>query len=274
MSNIHPTAIVAPSAQVPASCTIGPFCTIGPNVVLGENCRLISHVVLVGDEAGHLTLGANCVVYPFACLGIAPQDLKYAGEPTRCTIGANNTIRESVTISRGTVGGGGETTLGDGCLIMAYVHIGHDYHIGNGCILANAATLAGHVTVEDFAVVGALCPVHQFCRIGKYSYIGGGTTITQDVLPYSLTSIERNNHAYGLNKVGLERRGFTPAQLKALRQAYRLLQHSKLNTTDALAAIRASLSESPAGDPHADDIAQHVRYLADFIANSPRGIIK
>jgi UDP-N-acetylglucosamine acyltransferase len=262
---IHPTAIVAPEAQIPASCSIGPYCTIAPNVVLGEDCRLISHVIL----DGHLTLGRGTIVHPFACVGVAPQDLKYAGEPTRCEIGENNTIREYVTISRGTAGGGGLTTLGSDCLIMAYVHIGHDSHIGNGCILANAATLAGHVTVEDYAVVGALCPVHQFCRIGKYSYIGGGTTITQDVLPYSLTSIERNNHAYGLNKVGLERRGFTPAQLKALRHAYRLLQASKLNTTDALAAIRATLAESPNAAT-----TEHVAYLADFIANSHRGIIK
>ena len=267
--NIHPTAIVAEGAKIPASSTVGPYCTVGANVVLGENCRLLSHVVLAGDDTGHLTLGNNNTVYPFACLGIAPQDLKYHSEPTRLTIGADNSIREYVTISRGTVGGGGETTVGDGCLIMAYTHIGHDSHIGSGCILANSATLAGHVIVEDYAVVGALCPVHQFCRIGKYSYIGGGTTITQDVLPYSLTSIERNNHAYGLNKVGLERRGFTPAQMKALRQAYRLLQASKLNVRDALAAIRATLEETPAGPD-----TEHVAYLADFIANSERGIIK
>jgi UDP-N-acetylglucosamine acyltransferase len=263
--HIHPTAIVAPGAQVPASCTIGPYCTIGANVVLGENCELISHVVL----DGHTTLGAGNRVFPFACIGIAPQDLKYAGEPTRCTLGDLNTIREYVTISRGTSGGGGITTVASGCLIMAYTHIGHDSHIGTGCILANSATLAGHVIVEDYAVVGALCPVHQFCRIGRYAYIGGGTTITQDVLPYSLTSIERNNHAYGLNKVGLERRGFSPAQIKALRHAYRLLQASKLNTTDALAAIRATLAQSSSS---AD--SEHVVYLADFIANSHRGVIK
>jgi UDP-N-acetylglucosamine acyltransferase len=268
-SGIHPTAIVAAGARIPASCTVGPWCTIGPNVTLGEDCRLISHVVLGADEAGHLTLGRGNIIYPFACVGIAPQDLKYAGESTRCVIGDNNTVREYVTISRGTTGGGGVTTVGNGCLIMAYTHIGHDSHIGNGCILANSATLAGHVTVEDYAVVGALCPVHQYCRIGRYSYIGGGTTITQDVLPYSLTSIERNNHAYGLNKVGLERRGFTPAQLKQLRHAYHLLQASRLNTTDALAAIRATLAEST--EP---ETTEHVRYLADFIANSQRGIIK
>jgi UDP-N-acetylglucosamine acyltransferase len=259
---IHPTAIVAAGAQVPASCAVGPYCTVGADVILGEECELISHVVL----DGHLTAGAKNLFYPFACVGIAPQDLKYAGEPTRVEMGNGNTIREYVTISRGTTGGGGVTRVGSGCLIMAYTHIGHDSSIGNGCILANSATLAGHVTVEDYAVVGALCPVHQFCRIGRYSYIGGGTTITQDVLPYSLTSIERNNHAYGLNKVGLERRGFTPQQIKQLRQAYRLLQASKLNTTDALAAIRATLAD--------DADAEHVRYLADFIASSERGIIK
>jgi UDP-N-acetylglucosamine acyltransferase len=266
LARIHPTAIIAPGAQIPASCTIGPFCTIGPHVILGEHCELVSHVVLGGDEAGHLTLGAHNKIFSFACLGIAPQDLKYAGEPTRLTIGDNNSIREYVTISRGTTGGGGVTTIGDGCLIMAYTHIGHDSHIGNGCILANSATLAGHVIVEDFAVVGALCPIHQFCRIGRYAYIGGGTTITQDVLPYSLTSIERNNHAYGLNKIGLERRGFTPEQIKQLRHAYRLLQAAKLNTTDALAAIRETITATPD--------AEHVAYLADFIANSQRGIIK
>jgi UDP-N-acetylglucosamine acyltransferase len=265
VSNIHPTAIVAPGAQIPTLCSIGPYCTIGPDVVLGEECELVSHVVLDGQ----LTLGRGNRIYPFACIGIAPQDLKYAGEATRCELGDNNTIRESVTISRGTVGGGGVTRLGSGCLIMAYVHIGHDSQIGDGCILANAATLAGHVVIEDYAVVGALCPVHQHCRIGRYSYIGGGTTITQDVLPYSLTCIERNNHAYGLNKVGLERRGFTPAQIKSLRQAYRLLQASKLNITDALAAIRATLLEEGVS---AD--TEHVRYLAEFIAASHRGVIK
>ena len=261
-ASIHPTAIVAPGAQIPASCNVGPWCTVGPNVILGENCELVSHVVL----DGHLTIGRNNRIFSFACLGIAPQDLKYAGELTRLEIGDNNSIREYVTISRGTKGGGGTTRIGSNCLIMAYTHIGHDSVIGDHCILANSATLAGHVTVEDFATVGALCPVHQFCRIGRYAYIGGGTTITQDVLPYSLTSIERNNHAYGLNKVGLERQGFTAEQLKELRAAYRTLLASRLNITDALAAIRESITIGNAGE--------HVVYLADFIANSQRGIIK
>lgn len=260
--SIHPTAIIEPGAVIPASCLVGPFCTVGANVVLGEECCLVSHVVL----AGHTTLGRGNRVFSFACVGIAPQDLKYRDEPTRCTLGDDNVIRECVTISRGTAGGGGETRVGSGCLIMAYAHIGHDSTIGDGCILANSATLAGHVTVEDYAVVGALCPVHQFCRIGRYAYVGGGTTITQDVLPYSLTSIERNNHAYGLNKVGLERRGFTPEQLRELRQAYRVLTGSKKNVSQALEQLRGTLETG--------EVGEHVRYLVDFVTASERGVIR
>ena len=260
--SIHPTAIVAKGAEIPDSCTIGPFCTVGESVVLGERCELISHVVL----DGHLTMGSDNRVFSFACLGIAPQDLKYKGEPTQLVIGDKNDFREYVTISRGTTGGGGLTRIGSGCLIMAYTHIGHDSVIGDGCILANGATLAGHVTVEDHAVVGALNPVHQFCTIGTHAYIGGGTTITQDVLPYSLTSIERNNHAYGINRIGLERKGFTPEEIKQLRAAYKLLQASKLNTTEAVAAIREKIALGEFGDK--------VAYLADFIAKSQRGVIK
>ena len=229
---------------------------------MGEDCELVSHVVL----DGHTTLGRGNRLFSFACIGIAPQDLKYRDEPTRLEIGDGNTIREYVTISRGTVGGGGLTRVGSDCLIMAYTHIGHDSSIGDGCILANSATLAGHVIVEDYAVVGALCPVHQFCRIGKYSYVGGGTTITQDVLPYSLTSIERNNHAYGLNKVGLQRRGFTAEQIRELGTAMRVLTSGKKNTTQALEVIHDMLAQ---GGGH-----EHVRYLADFVAASERGVIK
>jgi UDP-N-acetylglucosamine acyltransferase len=235
---------------------------VGANVVLGERCELVSHVVL----DGHLTMGADNRIFSFACLGVSPQDLKYKGEPTQLVIGDKNDFREYVTISRGTAGGGGVTRIGSGCLIMAYTHIGHDSLIGDHCILANGATLAGHVTVEDYAVVGALNPVHQFCTIGTHAYIGGGTTITQDVLPYSLTSIERNNHAYGINKIGLERKGFTPAEIKQLRAAYKLLQASKLNTSEAVAAIREKIAAGEFGDK--------VAYLADFIARSERGVIK
>lgn len=257
--SIHPTALVEQGAIVPRSANVGPYCTISAGVELGEGCELVSHVVLDGATR----LGAGCKVYSFAAIGVAPQDLKYAGEPTRCEIGERTVIREYVTISRGTTGGGGITRVGANCLIMAYTHIGHDSSIGNHCILANGATLAGHVTVEDYASVGALCPVHQFCRIGRHAYIGGGTTITQDVLPYSLTSAKRETHAYGLNKIGLERRGFSKDQLRELQHAYRLLLASKRNTSQALEALRNESSVS-------DD----VRYLLQFIETSERGVLK
>lgn len=255
--SVHPTAIISPGAEIPASCTIGPYSTIGPNVVLGENCELVSHVVL----DGHLRTGARNRFFSFACVGVAPQDLKYKGEPTGVALGDDNVIRESVTISRGTAGGGGTTRLGSGCLIMAYAHIGHDSIIGDGCILANAATLAGHVIVEDFATIGALNQVHQFCRIGKHAYTGGGTTVTQDVLPYSLTSAKRETHAYGLNKVGLERRGFDHDRLRAIQKAFRLLLSAKMNTSQALAHMKNISNED-------------VAYLVHFIESSERGVLK
>ena len=257
--SVHATAIVAPGAVVPGSCTVGPFCTIGAEVVLGEECVLVSHVVL----DGRLRAGDRNRFAPFAAIGVPPQDLKYKGEPTALELGDDNDIREYVTISRGTPGGGGTTRIGSGCLIMAYVHIGHDSVIGDGCILANAATLAGHVIVEDYASVGALCPVHQFCRIGRYSYVGGGTTVTQDVLPYSLTSARRETHAYGLNKVGLSRRGFSAERLRGLQHAFRLLLAAKMNTTQAIARLR---EEGSGGED--------VEYLLGFIESSERGILK
>ncbi len=264
--SVHPSSVIADTAVVPSSCTIGPFCTIGPDVVLGEECELISHVVL----DGHLRAGARNRFFPFAAVGVAPQDLKYRNEPTGVSLGEDNVIRESVTISRGTVGGGGTTRIGSQCLIMAYVHIGHDSVIGNGCILANAATLAGHVTVEEYASVGALCPVHQYCRIGRYAYIGGGTTITQDVLPYSLTSAKRETHAYGVNKVGLERRGFSRERLRTMQSAFRLLLASRLNTSQALDRLKQQRA-GHAMDPEAEaDLA----YLVDFIESSARGVLK
>jgi UDP-N-acetylglucosamine acyltransferase len=257
--SIHPTAVVAAGAQIPESCMVGPYCTVGPHVVLGEGCELVSHVVLDGK----LQAGARNRFFSFACVGVAPQDLKYKGEPTGVTLGDDNTIREGVTISRGTDGGGGTTRVGSHCLIMAYTHIGHDSVIGDYCILANAATLAGHVVVEDYATVGALCPVHQFCRIGRYAYIGGGTTITQDVLPFSLTSAKREVHSYSMNKVGLERSGFDRERVRAIHHAYRLLLAAKMNVSQATEKLRAE------GLASAD-----VAYLVEFIEKSERGIIR
>ena len=256
--NIHPTAIVDPSAKIPASCTVGPYCVVGAEVELGENCQVHSQVVL----AEKTTIGSDNQIFPFAVIGGDPQDVTYHGEPTRLEVGDRNIIREYVTINRGTLKGGGVTRVGSDTLIMAYTHIGHDSVIGDHAMLINGATLAGHVTVEEWAVVGALCPVHQFVRIGTHSYIGGGTTITQDVLPFSMTSAERDTHAFMLNKVGLQRRGFSPKRIARLHHAFKILLASKLNTSQALEKLSAE-----AQDP---DVAA----LVKFIEASERGIIK
>ena len=255
--SVHPSAVIEPGAVVPASCTVGPFCMIGPEVVLGEDCTLISHVVLTGRTR----IGARNVFHPFCAIGVAPQDLKYGGEATETVLGDGNTIRENVTVSRGTTGGGGITRIGSHCLLMASAHIGHDSLVGNHCILANAATLAGHVVIEDYATVGAFSPVHQHCTVGTYAFIGGGTIVTQDVLPFSKTSGRRENKAFGVNSVGLERRGFGPERIKALQRAFRLLLVSKLNTTQALEKMR---------ELEGEDVA----LLVGFIERSERGVIK
>ncbi|HEX6878844.1 MAG TPA: acyl-ACP--UDP-N-acetylglucosamine O-acyltransferase [Terriglobales bacterium] len=256
---IHPTAVIDPSTKIPSSCTIGPYCIVGANVEMGENCELVSHVVLEGPTR----LGNNNKIYPFSAIGIGPQDLSYKGEPTRLEIGDRNMIREYVTIHRGTVKGGQLTKIGNDCLIMAYSHIAHDCLVSDHVIMANAATLAGHVTVEEWAVVGALCPVHQFVRVGAHSYIGGGTTITQDVLPFSKTSAVREVHAYGANSVGLERRGFSKERIRAIQLAFRTLIASKLNTTQAIERLRSK-----------GDITEDVEMLIKFIENSERGVLK
>lgn len=257
--SIHPSAVVHPSTKIPESCTIGPFCVVGADVEMGERCELVSHVVLEGPTK----LGDDNKIFPFSAVGIGPQDLTYKGEPTRLEIGDRNQIREYVTIHRGTVKGGQLTKIGSDCLIMAYAHIAHDCLIGDHVIMANAATLAGHVTVEDWAVVGALCPVHQFVRVGKHSYIGGGTTITQDVLPFSKTSAVREVHAYGANSVGLERRGFSKERVRKIQRAFRALLASKLNTTQALERIKSD-----------GELTEDVEMLVNFIESSERGILK
>lgn len=256
---IHPTAIIDPKARVPESCKIGPYCVIGPGVELGENCHLVSHVAVHGPTI----IGKENGIFPFAALGMDPQDVTYHGEPTRLEIADHNEIREYVTINRGTLKGGGVTRIGSHTLIMAYTHVGHDSVIGDHVMLVNGATLAGHVTVEEWAVVGALCPVHQFVRIGAHSYIGGGTTITQDVLPFSKTSAARDTHAYGLNTVGLERRGFSKERIRKIHHAYKVLLASKLNTTQALERLKAEV-----------DRGEDVDMLIRFIEASERGVIK
>jgi UDP-N-acetylglucosamine acyltransferase len=255
----HPTAIVDPGAKVHPSCKIGPYCVIGPEVELGERCHLVSHVAIEGPTK----IGADNAFFPFCSIGMAPQDLTYAGEPTRLEIGEHNTIREFVTINRGTVKGGGLTRVGNHILVMAYTHIAHDCVIGDHVILANAATLGGHVTVEEWATVGALCPVHHFIHIGAHAFIGGGTTITRDVLPFSKTSAARDVQAYGLNAIGLERRGFSKERIRKIHHAYRVLLASKLNTSQALEKLKAEA-----------DRGEDVEMLIRFIEQSERGVIK
>lgn len=257
--SIHPTAIVDPSAKAPASCEIGPYCIVGAGVELGENCRLRSHVVLGGPSK----FGDNNEIFDFATVGGDPQDTTYRGEPTRLEVGDRNVIREYVSISRGTAKGGGTTRIGSDTLIMAYTHVGHDSQIGDHVMLINGATLAGHVTVEEWAVVGALCPVHQYVRIGAHAYVGGGTVITQDVLPYSMTSAERDTHAFMLNKVGLQRRGFSAERVGKLHHAFKVLLASRLNTSQALEKLRAE-----------SDLGEDVELLVRFIQTSQRGVIK
>ena len=257
--NIHPTAIIDPRAKVPASCKVGPYCVIGADVELGEGCQLVSHVAIEGPAK----IGSENSFFPFAAIGMAPQDVTYKGEPTRLEIGDHNEIRECVTISRGTIKGGGVTKIGSHTLIMAYTHVGHDSVIGDHVMLVNGATIAGHVIVEDWAVVGALCPVHQFVRIGKHSYIGGGTTITQDVLPFSMTSAARETHAYGMNKVGLERRGFSKERIRKIHHAYKILLASKMNTSQALEKLKAET-----------DRGEDVDMLIRFVESAQRGVIK
>ena len=257
--SIHPTAIVDPSAKVPASCSIGPYCVVGADVEMGENCQLLPNVVLGGPTK----MGSENQIHSFAVVGGDPQDVTYHGERTRLEIGDRNIIREYVTISRGTAKGTGVTRVGSDTLIMAYTHIGHDSVIGDHAMLINGATLAGHVTVEDWAVVGALCPVHQYVRIGAHSYIGGGTTITQDVLPYSMTSAERDTHAFMLNRVGLQRRGFSRERITKLHHAYKILLASKLNTSQALEKLRSEREQG-----------EDVDALMRFIESSQRGVIK
>lgn len=257
---VHPTAVVSPRAELGEGVSVGPFAIVGDDVRVGDRTRVGAHVVVEGPT----TLGADNVVFPFAALGHPPQDLKFAGERTELVVGDRNQIREYVTLHRGTAGGGGVTRVGSDNLLMVGVHVAHDCVVGDRCILANNATLAGHVTIESDATVGAFSPVHQFCRVGRHAFIGGGSIVVQDVLPFSRC---QGNHArcFGENSVGLKRKGFGDDEIRRIHRAFRLLLAAKLNTTQALEAIKA--------DPKlADD--ENVAYLVAFIESSERGVVK
>jgi UDP-N-acetylglucosamine acyltransferase len=232
---------------------------VGNDVELGDACVLHPHAVVNGPAR----LGRENVFHPFCSVGGDPQDMKYGGERTELAVGDGNIFREFVTVNRGTLQGGGVTRLGNHNLFMAYVHIAHDCQIGSHTIFANGATLAGHVTVEDHATLGAFCPVHQYCRIGRYSYVGASTVITQDVPPFSKVVAQRETRCYGVNTIGLERQGFDEERIRTIEQAYRVLLRSKLNTTQALEQLRATLNGS------AD-----VEELIHFIETAERGLTK
>ena len=257
MTFIHQTAIVAPEAQLGADCYIGPFCTVGAEVSLGEGVRLDSHVAV----DGRTSIGRGTHIFPFVSIGLAPQDLKYGGEETATEIGEGNQIREFVTIHRGTAGGGGVTRIGDRNLLMAQAHVAHDCQIGSDVIMANAATLAGHVEIADRANVGAYSGVHQFCRVGREAFVGGYSVVVKDAPPFAII---QGNHAkcYGLNRVGMRRRGYAKEVIENLNHAYRLLLSSKLNTTQALERIREEISG-----------CEEVDLLVEFIESSKRGVV-
>lgn len=258
MSGIHSQALVDERANVGANVEIGPFCVIGPDVTLGDGCRLLSHVVVEGLTE----IGPETVISPFASIGGAPQDLRYGGEQTRLVIGARNTIRESATLNRGTADGGGVTRVGDGNLLMAYTHVGHDCRIGDDNILANGSTLAGHVEVGNHATVGAYCGIHQFCRVADFAFIGGFTVLTQDALPW-VTTVGNRAKAYGLNLIGLRRRGYPKETIQALKRAYTTLFRSKLRLSEALEALEADAGEF-----------EEVRYFLEFVRSSERGVTR
>lgn len=218
MTDIHATAIVDKGAKIGDGVVVGPYCCIGPDVALADGVKLHSHVVVTGRTS----IGPNTHIFPFASIGHQPQDLKYQGEPSELIIGANNVIREHVTMNPGTSGGGMVTRVGNNCLFMMSCHVAHDAQVGNHVILANNATLAGHVEVGDFAILGGLSAVHQFCRIGQHAMVGGMSGVEQDVIPYGSVMGNRARLA-GLNIVGLKRRGFSRNDITALRKAYRLL---------------------------------------------------
>jgi UDP-N-acetylglucosamine acyltransferase len=256
---VHATAIVDPSARIDPSADIGPWCVIGAEVEIGARTRLMANLFVEGPA----TIGEGNVFFPYSTVGVASQDKKYRGERAFTRIGNRNSIREFVTIHRGTQGGGLLTSIGDDCLVMAYSHVAHDCRIGNHVILGNSVGLAGHVIVEDWADVSPFSGVHQFCRIGRHAFIGPYSVIKQDVMPFSLTSNQPEVQVFGANAVGLARRGVEKASIEALQTAFRLLTRAGLNTSQAVERIRAEV-------PPCVEVEQ----LLEFIAASERGVVK
>ena len=253
---IHPTAIVDKSAELGPDVEIGPYSVIGANVTIGRGTKLIAHVSIQERSV----IGEGCTIYPFSAIGGPPQDIMYKGEDTTCVIGNRNTIREYVTVNRGSKSSG-STIVGSDNFIMAYAHVAHDCRVGSHTIMANCATLAGHVHVDDYAILSGLCAAHQFCRIGKYAFISGLTGVPKDVPPFMMAAGNRAR-LYGLNAVGLERQGIAKAEIVKLKRAYRILFRSSLPLEKSLKLVEEELD----GD--------NVRELVTFIRSSERGICR
>jgi UDP-N-acetylglucosamine acyltransferase len=255
---IHPSAVIDPDARIDATAEIGPFCVVGSGVTIGARTVLKGHNFVEGPT----TIGADNLFYPFSSIGVASQDLKYAGEHAETQIGDHNLIREFVTVHRGTQGGGAVTRVGDHNLLMAYSHVAHDCRVGDNIVLGHGATLGGHVDIGDYARVSAFVGIHQFCRVGAHSIIGGYAVITRDVMPFAMVSEEREAKMYRANSVGLERRGFAAEQIEAINKAFRFLRSENL-LADAIARMRAELPKS-----------EEINQLIAFIEKSERGFIK
>ena len=253
---IHPTAVVDRHAEIDPSAEVGPCAVIGPKVKIGPRTRVGPHAVIEGDTA----IGADNVVFQFAAVGAIPQDLKYAGEPTRLVIGNSNRIREFATVHIGTAAGGGVTRIGNGCLLMANSHVAHDVQLGDGCILANSTALAGHVVVEDHVIFGGLSAVHQFTRIGRLAFVSGGAMVTQDVPPYVTVQGDR---AEVVNTVGLTRAHFDEHAIARVKGAYKVLFRSKMGLREAIAHVKAEYGG------HAE-----IDHFVAFLEGSQRGIAR
>ena len=256
-AQIHPSSVISPEAVIADGAVIGPFCVVEGNARIGARTVLRSHVVI----GPHTELGEDNEVYPHCTIGMGPQDLKFKGAPTRLTLGNRNVLRESCTMHRGTEHGGGHTTVADDNFFMTGSHIAHDCHVGSNNIFANSATLSGHVELGDFCNVGAFSAIHQFCRVGSHAFMGGFTVATMDVLPYMKTVGARDTKSYGVNTIGLRRRGFSEAAIEGLSKAHRLLFHSGLLREDALVRVEQELEGIP-----------EVEILTQFIRSSKRGI--
>ncbi len=258
MNMIHPTAIIADGAKIGSNVKIGPYCVIGEAVSLDEGCELISHVVIDGKTR----IGKGNRFFPFASVGMQPQDLKYHGEPSRVEIGDNNTFREYVTVNRGTEGGGMLTSVGSNNLLMAYVHVAHDCHVGNEAVMANGVTLAGHITIGDGAIIGGLSAIHQFLRIGRLAMVGGMSGITKDVPPFCLTAGGYRPGLAGLNIIGLKRRNHSLDDINRLKLAYRILLQGPEPMADKISRAEQELEEH-----------RMVREMIDFVRQAERGVI-